>query len=84
MTRKQAETLFGEIKIYYHCPPIPDRSNDYEAYFDRFLDVGMPSWTRAFGASADIAVAALLVQAAEHFDEMRIDDLLRRSGCNDL
>jgi hypothetical protein len=88
MTRERAEALFGPIKTVCQCPPIPIRSLDWSAYFDRYLDVDCPSWVQASAATEEEAVAELLEQAADHFCEMlgkmRLADLDRLSGCNDL
>lgn len=85
--RKRMEFEFGPINIYNPFPPIPDRSHDYEAYFDRYCDLDMPNWARGFGPTEAKALEDLLDNAEEHareqLDKMYQANMERRAGCND-
>ena len=69
MTREQAERLYGPISVTRTANMTPHLGWDYSAVFAKMVDVDMPSWAEALGATEADALAELLEQAEEHAAE---------------
>ena len=65
MTRDEAERIYGPIKISRTANMTPCRGWDYSAVFEKLVDLDMPSWAEALGATREEALAELLEQAED-------------------